>query len=65
MKTPAAKALIVSAYSNIIGTEMSQEMKVPSYLSVGVKCGRITAEAAAESMLKTQTEGCTEAFSNL
>ena len=59
MRTSAAKALIVNAYSNIIGFEMSQKMEVPSYLSIGVKCGRLTAEAAAESMIKTQTEMCT------
>ncbi len=55
-----AKTLIINAYSNEIGCEMSREMKVDSLLVSSVKYGRITAKAAAIKMINGHQEMCTD-----
>jgi hypothetical protein len=62
MRLSAAKALIVNAYSNKMGFEMSPNMKIHHDLIGAVKFGFKSAEDVAKSMIAEHSEMCSEAF---
>jgi len=62
MRLSQAKALIVNAYSNEIGSEMSSDMSVDSFLIGAVKYGKMTAAAAASEMISGHRQMCTKEF---